>query len=432
MIETASPRHYWRNFWCLVCDFGFFGVAMSFVSTSTVIPGFLTVLGASSAFIGLISSLQSASWLLPQLFAARYLADKPHKKPYILWPAAIGRLLMLVMATLIWSTGARPPWLIQAILALMVVGFWVGDGLASVPWFDLLSNVIPPRRRGRLTGTGQVLSGTIGFLAGFVVEWMLSDSGPAFPNNYALLFLLGFLMLAISFCAISMTVEEKHPPADRAPSWREYIPQLWRVFSQDRVFRRFILARQLSGMGSLAIPFYMPYALERLGLPAQVAGRYTSIGVVGGILAALVFGWLNEHYGSKRVILISLSLGVLVPCTALLIPALLVDPTQLAWGYGFVFFLLSALMGSMMAGWMTYVLEWAPKAERFTYVGLTNTLNGITLLFAAFGGLILQWTGNNYRLLFAITATILALAWPLPLSLPEPRDRDAVNGEPLA
>ena len=89
-------------------------------------------------------------------------------------------------------------------------------------------------------------------------------------------------------------------------------------------------------------------------------------------------------------------------------------------------------MGSMMAGWMTYVLEWAPKAERSTYVGLTNTLNGITLLFAAFGGLILQWTGNNYRLLFAITATILALAWPLPLSLPEPRDRDAVNGEPLA
>jgi MFS family permease len=427
--DMELPGHYRRNFWCLAFDFGFFGVGMAFVSTSTVIPGFLTALGASSAFIGLVSTLQSASWLLPQLLAARYLADKPRKKPYILLPAAVGRILILVMAILIWTTGARPQWMIMLFVALSVIGFWVGDGLASVPWFDLLSNVIPPRRRGRLTGTGQVISGTLSFLAGFVVEWALSDSGPTFPNSYALLFLLGFVMLAISFSAIALAVEERCEPADRAPSWREYIPQLWDVLKGDRVFRRFIIARQLSGLSGLAIPFYIPYAIERLDLPAQVAGRYTSIGVLGGILAAVAFGWLNEHYGSKRVILASLSLGVLVPCLALLMPALLVDVTWLAWGYGLVFFCLSALMSSMMAGWMTYVLEWAPKADRPTYVGLTNTLNGITTLFSTLGGLILQWTGNNYRLLFVITAVALVLAWPLPFSLPEPRDRDSAIGE---
>jgi MFS family permease len=78
-------------------------------------------------------------------------------------------------------------------------------------------------------------------------------------------------------------------------------------------------------------------------------------------------------------------------------------------------------MSSMMPGWMTYVLEWAPEEERPTYVGLTNTLNGITPLFATLGGLILQWTDDNYRLLFAITAIGLVIAWPLPLTLPEPR-----------
>ena len=78
-------------------------------------------------------------------------------------------------------------------------------------------------------------------------------------------------------------------------------------------------------------------------------------------------------------------------------------------------------MGSMMAGWMTYVLEWAPETERPLYVGLTNTLNGITPLFATLGGLILQWTGGNYTLLFAMTLVGLLLACPLPLGLPEPR-----------
>jgi MFS family permease len=317
---------------------------MAFVSTNTVIPGFLTTLGASSTFIGLISSLQSASWLLPQLFVARLLADKVRKKPYLMWPAAIGRSLLFVMAVLIWSTGARPTWLIMLALLLVIVGFWVADG-----------------------------------------------------------------------------------------SWGEYIPRLWRVFKEDRVFRRFILARQMSGLGSLAMPFYMPYALERLGLPAQTAGRYTSIGVLGSIVAALVFAWLNERYGSKRVILASLTLGILVPCTALLLPAVVVNPTWLAWGYGLVFFLLSALMSSMMPGWMTYVLEWAPEQDRSTYVGLTNTLNGITPLLATLGGLILRWTGGNYRLLFAITAIGLAIAWPLPLALPEPRQRQhAADTAPVA
>jgi MFS family permease len=408
-------------------DYGFFGLGMSFISANTVIPGFLTALGASSALIGVVSSIQSAGWLLPQLFASRYLADKPHRKPYILRPAAIGRSLILLLAVLVWVTGAKPPWLIMLLVAVVVAGFWVGDGLASVPWFDLFSNVIPPRRRGRMMSTGQVFSGTASFLAGFAVEWLLSDRGPSFPNSYALLFLIGFVMLALSFVAVALMVDGKTVSADRSPSWREYISQLWRVFKQDHMFRRFIFARQIVGLSALSTPFYMPYALEQLGLPEQVAGRYTSIGVVGGILAAVTFGWLNEHYGSKRVLLVSLSASLLVPATALLVPLALADPAVLAWGYSVVFFCLSAYMSSMMPGWMTYVLEWAPERERPTYVGLTNTLNGIVPLFSTLGGLILQWTGENYRLLFAITIAGLLLAWPLALGLSEPRHKTAAQ-----
>ncbi len=429
--ENTLPKHYQRNFWCLAMDYCFFGVGVTFVSTNTVLPGFLTALGASSAFIGLVSSLQSASWLLPQLFAARYVASRPRKKPYILWPAAIGRTLLLVLAILIRAMGDGNANLVAVVVAVVTVGFWIGDGLASVPWFDLLSNMIPPRRRGRLTGIGQTLSGTLSFAAGFLVEWLLSDRGPTFPNNYAVLYLLGFVMLVLSYAAIAFAVEVPGTPKEKTPTWREYVPQLWRVFKQDRVFRWFIVVRQLSGLGMLSIPFYMPYALERLNLPAQVAGRYTSIGVVGGILAAVLFGWLNERHGSKRVILVGLTLGVLIPGVALLLPTILTDPAWLAWGYSLVFFLLSAMMSSMMSGWMTYVLEWAPEEERPTYVGLTNTLNGITPLFSTLGGLILQWSGKDYRLLFAITLAGLVLTWPLSLRLPEPRHREQTAGSAM-
>jgi MFS family permease len=420
-VEASCPAGYRRNFWCLALDFCFFGIGMAFFGPSTVIPSFLSALGASSAVIGLLSTLQRAGWLLPQLFVARMLADKPLKKPFILLPAAISRSLVLFLAGLIWATGARPPGVIIALTTVLLGLFWIGDGIASLSWFDFLGKAIPPHRRGRLSSTGQILSGIFSFVAGFVVEWMLSDQGPAYPNNYALLFLIGFLMLTISFLALAHGVEEAGATASRVPSWGEYLPQLGAILKRDHTFRRYLITRQIFGLSEMATPFYMTYALDKLLLPARVAGRYTSVGVMGGILAALIFGWLNERHGTRRASQISVLVTAAIPALAILVPSVIRDAQWLAWGYGLVFFALRASMSCFMPAWTSYMLDWAPHKDRPVYVGLANTLNGITALFSTLGGLILQWSGENYVLLFAITAAGTLAALPFALTLPEPR-----------
>lgn len=420
-IRQELPSAYRRNFWCLAMDFCFFGIAMAFFGPTTVIPGFLSSLGASSAVIGLLASLQHAGWLLPQLIAARYLADKPYKKPYILVPAAISRSLILVLAGATWALGARSPGLTVGVTLMIFSVFWVGDGLGSLAWFDFLSKAIPPHRRGRLTSVGQILSGVFGFAAGFVVEWMLGNSGPLFPNNYAWLFFLGFAMLALSFTAVAFGVEQPGVTGTRVPSWREYAPQLWRVLKHDRPFRRYLIARQVFGLNGLASPFYITYALEKLGLPAQVAGRYTSVGVLGAITAAAFFGWANEHRGTRFAARVSVLVTAAVPTLALLIPRLFSNPVRLAWGYGLVFLALQASMSGYLPAWTAFVLEWAPEQERPLYVGLTNTLNGVTAAFSIIGGLILAWTKQNYEILFIITAIGTLATLPLAMRLPEPR-----------
>jgi MFS family permease len=173
----------------------------------------------------------------------------------------------------------------------------------------------------------------------------------------------------------------------------------------------------------------MTYALDRLGLPAQVAGRYTSIGVIGTVLSALLFTWLNERRGTKLAIQVDIVFAVLLPLTALVIPNIITDIHWLAWVYGLVFFMMNAATSGIMPGWLAYMLEVAPEAERPAYVGLTNTLNGVTMLFSALGGLILAWTGNNYGLLFAITLVGTAIALPVALGMPEPRGEGAVDND---
>jgi MFS family permease len=425
------PENYRRNFWCLAMDFCFFGLGMAFFGPSTVTPSFLTALGASTTVIGLLSTLQRAGWLLPQLIAARYLADKPYKKPYILVPAAVSRSMLFVLAALIWLFGGERRGLMVGLTITTLAIFWVGDGLASLAWFDFLSKAIPANRRGRLTSTGQILSGAMGFAAGFAVEWMLSDGGPMYPRNYAFLFLIGFGMLTVSFTALALGVEKKGVTAARVPTWTEYLPQLSRVLKKDHSFRRYLVTRQVFGLAGLATPFYMTYALDMLGLPDQVAGRYTSVGVIGGIVAAAVFGWANERRGTKWASQISIGITAAVPVAALLIPHLLKNPVWLAWGYGLVFLAMQASMSCYLPAWTAYVLEWAPDAERPLYVGLTNTVNGFTALFSTLGGLLLQWSNDNYQLLFLITAVGTLAALPLSFGLPEPRvtDRASVLAE---
>ncbi len=395
---------------------------MSFFSPTTIIPSFLTELGASAATIGLMSTLQRACWLLPQLFAARFMANKPYKKPAILLFAGVGRSLLLFLAGIVWATGARPPGLIVALVAIIVSAFWVGDGLASLSWFDLFSKVIPANRRGRLISVGQVASGLLSFLAGFAVEWILSDRGLPYPHNYAALFLVAFGMLAVSYITIANIVEPPGVTTGDTPSWRNYLPQLWRILKTDHAFRNYTIARQLFNLSNLAGPFYMTYALDVLHLPAHVAGRYTSIGVVGSILAAILFGWINEKRGTKSVLIYSIGVTALIPALALAVPRLF-DGTGLGWAYGLVFFANNAAMSSFMPGWTAYVLELAPEAERPAYVGLNNTINGVSTLFATLGGLILQWSGNNYGLLFVITAFATLTALPLSWRIPDPRER---------
>jgi MFS family permease len=420
--QKSLPANYRHNFWCLVMDFCFFGIAMAFFNPSTVIPSFLTELGASTSVIGLMSTLQRAGWLLPQLIAARYLANKPYKKPYILLPASIGRTMLLVIAGMIWATQATPPGPIIGVVIGISAIFWLGDGLASLAWFDFLSKTIPPHKRGRMTSTGQLLSGVMGFLAGFIVEWMLGDRGPAYPNNYALLYLIGFVMLAISFFAISLGREPKGLSAQTVPKWSTYIQQLIGVLKRDRAFRRYILTRQIFNFSALATPFYMTYALDKLGLPSQVAGRYTAIGVIGTIFSALLFGWANERHGSHTAMCLSLLANASVPAIALLTPKIFTDPAVLAWGYGLVFLAYNVAMASFMPSWIAYILELAPEAERPIYIGMTNTFNSVGALISMVGGLILQWTHQNYVLLFAMAALGTLAALPVLLTLPKVRE----------
>jgi MFS family permease len=417
---TSSDSHYRRNFVCFALDYVFFGVGLAFVSQTTVLPSFISQLTNSAPLIGLASTVQTGAWLLPQLIAASYLADKDRKKPYILLPAALGRPVFWLLAGVLFLAGDPAPTLILGLFFASLAIFMGTDALASVAWFDVLSKAIPPTRRGRLIGTAQVLSGLLTVGAGAVVNALLGPQGPPFPHNYALLFFLAGMAFVASWLAISFLREPVKPTQNERLPWSTFLPKLLTVLREDRAFSLVTALRLLTGLSGMAVPFYVIYATKELHFSAEAIGLFISSQVAGSILAGFVLGYLNERSGSKIVVQCSAILAIASPLLALLMrPIGHLAGASTVYVYSLIFLAIGALNSSYMSGFMNFVLELAPSEERATYIALTNTLCGVLLVVPFLGGWLLQAT--SYPVLYAVTAGSVAFALLLTFRLDEPR-----------
>src|SRR5512138_3492816 len=86
--EILIMRSLPRNTTVSMIDSGAFGAALGFIGYSTVLPTMALALASRTetyvgpeAYVGLMTTLWSGMWLLPQLPAGRRLAGRVHNKP---------------------------------------------------------------------------------------------------------------------------------------------------------------------------------------------------------------------------------------------------------------------------------------------------------------------------------------------------------------
>jgi MFS family permease len=412
--------HYRRNFASLMGDWVAFVTGSAFVSYTSVIPSFVNQLTDFAPLIGLATTIPNGIWLLPQILAANYVGGKRRKKPWIIIMSAMGRPLYLGPAVFILLFGNRHPSALLTTFFLTMGVFYLLDGLSSVAWFDIMSKVIPPERRGRFYASAQLLTGLLSLGAGAVVARVLGPDGPPFPHNYGLLFLFcpALLLLSLaSFCFIKEPVQEEQ--RQREP-WRAYLPRLAGVFRTDRQFRLVNLVRLLAALGGLALPFYVVHATDVLGLGSENIGLFVSAQVLGGMIASLAMGYLNERSGSKVVSQLTVVLGLSSPLLALALHCLPPPPAITAYVYALVFVFIGGNYGGYMQGFMNLVLDISPPDERPAYVGLYNTLGGtVVTVVPVLGGWLLQST--SYPVLFSAAAIGGFASLVVSLRLKEPR-----------
>ena len=416
------PPHYRWNFGAFLVDYACFGVALTFISLTSVLPAFVGQLTDSAPLIGLVDTVFRGGWLLPQLAVARLINDKPRKKPYMVAGLG-GRILLWVIALALWAGLARHP---TAMLILFFTCFGLfasSDGVVSVAWFDIMARAIPLKRRGRLMGMGQFIGGLAGIGIGALVGIIL-DRRP-FPDSYAILFTLAGAALVPSVIAL-VSIREPPPEGASLEANGQTKGSWLRLLVTDPAFRHLMICRMLIGMMGLATSFYVVHAANVLRLPQSIIGQFVVAQTVAGVVASAVLSLVNERWGPRYVIRTASAAAVIGPLFAL--AAHLAGGGWLVQAYPFVYVALGVVNSAWMLGFFNYLLEIAPEGMRPAYIGLGNTIMGVLTLVPMAGGWLLEVT--SYTTLFSVTAAIMAIGFLFTLGLKPSQQATLVKNQP--
>ncbi len=422
--SRAKPAYYRRNLLLLVNDFVFFMVAMTITSGQTVLADFVGRLSGSEVLVGLIGVLFPVGVMIPQLAIAPAVARSTRKRLWVLGPGFPGRSMMFVIAAGILLFGVQNPLPVLVIVFLGVGTFAVCDGMSAVGWLDLLGTALPNDRRGRMFGIARTVSSLIVlFIASDLVRYILDpQTGPPYPQNYALLFFLAGICYQISLASFLFIKEPERPkPEVESPATRrDYLVFLRQVLRHDLRYREYLAARLMTEVGLIAAPFYIRYATESLGIPNALAvSRAIQVSTLGGLFAALVTGWLSERRGSRLVILVGAVMLVAQPIMPLVAG---IGP---AWLIFFAFGASGVYWATHEAGMLNWIIEYADDSRRAIYFSLTSAFNVVAVLAPVVGGFIAERT--SYEALFVIALAISLAALVLSLRMVEPRR--AQNGD---
>jgi MFS family permease len=405
-----------RNVVLFLLDTGTFMVALSLVDLTSVMPSLIDHLTRLPVFLGLLGAIQSACWLLPQLFVARLVAAQRRKLPVVLISTGISRLSWAILLVALLFDGRTSPSLTLAALYLSVGGFFLMDGVATLGWYDVIARAVPPTLRGRLFGL-MSLSGIFALGGGLVVQRVLGNPSLPFPADYRLLVAGALILLGVGIIPLSMVVEPAGEATAAPEPFGSYLRRLPRLLKEMPSFGRLIGVQLLVGTAAMAVPFYAPYGVAGLGLPEATVGTFVIGGTLGSMLGGLSWGFLGDH-GRK-----DLAVRALAGC-ALLAPVLplglrevgpALPPVAITVGLTGSLFFVGCSSRSGWVAYANYVIELARPSERPVLIGLMNTLSGLLAIGPPLGGLIAGWLGFEAAFLTAalFAAGGFVLSWGL-------------------
>ncbi len=415
-VTAERDQNYRWNFSVNLMDVASFWFGLSFISSTTIVPLYISKLTDSTIAIGLVAVIAQSAWFLPQVFTSNFVEGLPRKKPMVVNLGFILERLPMWLVVISAVVAAWNPTLALLIFLTSYAWHGFGAGVVATSWQDLIARCFPVERRGRFMGTSFFIGAMTGAAAAGFSARLLADF--PFPMNFVYSFSIAAACITLSWGFLSLTREPVEAVVAPEQSTRQFWTDLPRIVRRDDNFRHFLIARLLLALAGMGTGFVTVAAIRRWQVPDSTVGGFTAAYLFGQMAGNLLFGFLADRRGHK----ISLELGTLCSFLAFVLAWLAPGPE---W-YFVVFFLSGIVTAATLVAGILVVMEFSSPEKRPTYTGLANTGVGVASII---GPLLGAWLAFlDYNWLFAASAalsllSVIILHW----RVKEPRFRPEIK-----
>lgn len=370
-------------------------LAEQIISPGLTLPWILSFLGAPAFFSGLLVPVKNAGSLLPQLAISGKIRAFPIRKYFWVGAALFQAICMLLMGFVIFlDNSILAGWLIVGLLLL----FSIASGVASVAFKDVVAKTIPKGTRGRMLALRASFGGILSLVAGLTLYFYIGDD--ADTGVYFVLFAaVAGLWAFAALLFYKIREAPGHTEGGRNPL--EEIKAGGLLLKQDKNLRNFVITRALLMSIPLATPFYVLIGREQVSASLAAFGLLIITNGLANILSSPFWGRFSDQ-SSRKMIGVSALLGIITACYALSVfywP----DGWKTMFAFIPIFFFNGIAHAGARLSRKTYLVDFAPAAERPLYVSLSNTLIGLFTLVAAMLGFVADFFSMQAQIiLFAV------------------------------
>jgi MFS family permease len=339
------------------------GLGLALVSTYTVLPVFLSRLGASERLIALVPGITLVGPALLQLPSAYFTTRLKHKRSACIWLHVPIALAWMGAAWIAWTlAGSRPGAAQAAFMALLGASSLIA-GIGLPLWADLVNRQTPARTRGRFLGWTFAAGSVAGLLGGYLTRRLVEGLG--FPSGFGWCFFLAGAAMLVGLLPYVLVRETSGDPT-HLPTLGAYAAHVREVLARRGNLRRLVLVRCLLDAGMMGAAFYAVRALEAGEFPDSAVGTFTVVATAAQAPGMLVAGYVGERWGFRAVMAAG---GLLSAAAALL--ALVGGPG--VWFYG-LFACAGLATACDLVSVMNLVMDMSPEADKTIYQALYATL----------------------------------------------------------
>ena len=376
----------------------FLSLAITIAEPSTILPLMVHHFSQSNFLVGLYASLLRGGAIVIQLYASFHAQSYKRVIPYLRKVFFFRFLSWFSIGVAIYLFGENYPTLTVALIGVGLFFFSFTAGFGAIYFKELQAKLFSKEYRGKTMANRSIAGSIASIISGGVTGYVLSSYEA--PLNYAYLFLVSSIIMAIGFIIFS-TINEppKEKISKKEKSFKEFIKNATLILKRDKRLKLQTLAIFLSFGYLIAMPFVILKANSSFTLTGWMLGGFISVQMVGSIIGSF-FLWRKI---SNYELMLQLALAIMI------VAFLIAIFTNSLYGYFIIFLLFGVAIDGLSISAMNLVIEIAPEDKRPIYTALQTNLSSIGLFFPILGATILKI--SSYTSLYITTILVLFSAF---------------------